>query len=484
MKIKLLLCSLLILPLIGILFSTNVSASSTEFKTSNTVPLGDWTQDSMTSYMRSHNADFDMLYNNYSYVIYTEGDYLYMALGKGVGNDNRSPIIFGRDSSGLARLLFTGVDNLSFCLYQFYADNTVSSCNNPGNFVLYGGDTSPYTIYRVSNEKYAPDGGMTESWFYPWVSDPIIITPPAINLSYQVNITVEGSYTNFRAKYKNKTTDPVSSLPDPDNISWAVMDNDEIDTNSPTGKKLVCDIVSLPRASIYDYSNCNLSTLNKDHSYSIVAGFVIGNGTQDGYVNGGNTYNITYKMASYEIPIDNPNYNLDSTTCTVGQINGELGFGQNCSIPPKNYYQCSISNLLDPVEYTAFFLCVSQSTVDLISDTLSFLFIPDPQDIAEHLKSFNTQSSGVTAIISAPISIINTMVFSQCSAINLPLPFVNKSMDLPCMTPIYQQRFGVFFTMYQLIASGVISYWLLVRYLTRYKHLYNPKDNKIDVVDL
>ena len=100
-------------------------------------------------------------------------------------------------------------------------------------------------------------------------------------------------------------------------------------------------------------------------------------------------------------------------------------------------------------------------------------------------SSFTTNTYGLTAIISAPLNLINQLTSKECAAINLPLPFLdNKSLTLPCMSTIYETYFGSFFSLYQLITFGVVSYWVIVRLLNMIKDFKNPNHDEIEVLDL
>lgn len=90
---------------------------------------------------------------------------------------------------------------------------------------------------------------------------------------------------------------------------------------------------------------------------------------------------------------------------------------------------------------------------------------------------------GITGILTAPLNTIASLTGSSCSPITLTIPFVNKQMQLPCMTTIYS-RFGNFFTAYQIITFGIIGYWIIVKTFKIIKDMVNPDDDKVEVLDL
>lgn len=99
-------------------------------------------------------------------------------------------------------------------------------------------------------------------------------------------------------------------------------------------------------------------------------------------------------------------------------------------------------------------------------------------------ENFNTETFGLTSIITAPLNAINNILSSSCSSLSIPLPFVSKNIVLPCMTIIYSNYFGAFFQLYQIITTGIISYYIIVRIFNLVKDFKNPDHDEIEVVDL
>lgn len=99
-------------------------------------------------------------------------------------------------------------------------------------------------------------------------------------------------------------------------------------------------------------------------------------------------------------------------------------------------------------------------------------------------NDFTTDTFGLTSIITAPLNAINSLISSTCSPLVLPLPYVDKNLSLPCMSVIYNQYFGAFFSIYQLITTGLISYYVIVRIFNLVKDFKNPDHDEIEVVDL
>ena len=97
---------------------------------------------------------------------------------------------------------------------------------------------------------------------------------------------------------------------------------------------------------------------------------------------------------------------------------------------------------------------------------------------------FSTNTFGLTSIITAPLSLIQSLSSTSCTPLNLPLPFIDGTLILPCMYDFYSNTFGVLFTLYQTITFGVVAYWVLVRIFNMVKDFKNPDHDEIEVVDL
>ena len=119
------------------------------------------------------------------------------------------------------------------------------------------------------------------------------------------------------------------------------------------------------------------------------------------------------------------------------------------------------------------------------NDTLKDDNIQQAQDSAGgFFNDFTTDTHGLTGIITAPLSLIESITSSSCSPLVIPLPFVNKDLTLPCMGAIYSQYFGSFLSIYQIITFGIVAYWVLVRIFNLVKDFKNPDHDEIEVLDL
>ncbi|MEE0699850.1 MAG: hypothetical protein U0M66_04615 [Bacilli bacterium] len=99
-------------------------------------------------------------------------------------------------------------------------------------------------------------------------------------------------------------------------------------------------------------------------------------------------------------------------------------------------------------------------------------------------SGFTTDTHGLTSIITAPLELIGNIAGSKCSPLQVPLPYVNTNLTLPCMGTIYKQYFGNLFSVYQVITFGFVAYWVCVRIFALVKDFKNPDHDEIEVMDL
>ena len=105
-------------------------------------------------------------------------------------------------------------------------------------------------------------------------------------------------------------------------------------------------------------------------------------------------------------------------------------------------------------------------------------------DFDSFIRNMNPNTHGLSDIVTAPLRLVSALTSSTCSPLRIPLPFVDSDVVLPCMVPIYQQYFGQWFSLYQLITTGVIAYWVSINFFRIIKNILNPTDDKVEVYDL
>lgn len=99
-------------------------------------------------------------------------------------------------------------------------------------------------------------------------------------------------------------------------------------------------------------------------------------------------------------------------------------------------------------------------------------------------NNFESEDFGLSGIISLPLQLINRITSNTCSSLSLQIPFVNKTLTLPCMNSIYSEFFGGFLTVYQTITFGIVAYWVCIQIYALVKNFKNPDKDEIEVLDL
>ena len=99
-------------------------------------------------------------------------------------------------------------------------------------------------------------------------------------------------------------------------------------------------------------------------------------------------------------------------------------------------------------------------------------------------EDFKSDDYGLSDIITMPLTFIKGLSNASCYSLDLPFPFVDQSVQIPCMTSIYENYFGSFLTLYQTITTGFIAYWVCVNIYRLVKNFKNPDDDKVEVMEL
>lgn len=103
---------------------------------------------------------------------------------------------------------------------------------------------------------------------------------------------------------------------------------------------------------------------------------------------------------------------------------------------------------------------------------------------SDFFNNFSSNSHGLSGVITAPLRLVNALTTASCSPLSFNLPFVHNNVSLPCMRPIYENHFGVFFSLYQLITTGLICYATLINLYSKIHNLQNPNNDRIEVLNL
>ena len=138
----------------------------------------------------------------------------------------------------------------------------------------------------------------------------------------------------------------------------------------------------------------------------------------------------------------------------------------------------STNEILDKQEET-------NQALDDLNDNITDSNISGAEDVAGgFFDGFDNEDYGLSDIITMPLQVINNITSATCSPLELPLPFVDADVTLPCMYDIYEDHFGGFLTIYQTITFGIVAYWVCINIFRMVKNFKNPDNDEVEVLDL
>lgn len=179
----------------------------------------------------------------------------------------------------------------------------------------------------------------------------------------------------------------------------------------------------------------------------------------------------------------NVNKSFISSSRTLGMTAGQI-----ISIPQNTaYVRFTINNLQNLPQFK---ICRNgnQAIVNSqnqINNTLNNDNVDDANtEAGSFFDDFQSNSHGLSGVITSPLRLINSLTTASCSPLEFQLPFIHNQVSLPCMRGIYETHFGVFFSLYQLITTGLISYLVMINLYSKIHNLQNPHNDRIEVLNL
>lgn len=186
--------------------------------------------------------------------------------------------------------------------------------------------------------------------------------------------------------------------------------------------------------------------------------------------------NVTFSSKTFHVYVNSPPANTNNSLYGV-----RYGISQSWDISPTN----DNSNLESSIDRNTEEQEETNNKLDDLNDNITSSDISSANDSANDLvNSFEDNEYGLSDIITIPLATIESITSNSCNSLVLPLPFVDKNITLPCMNSIYSDTFGLFFTMYQTITTGIIGYYVCVNVYRLVKGFKDPTDDKIEVMEL
>lgn len=87
-------------------------------------------------------------------------------------------------------------------------------------------------------------------------------------------------------------------------------------------------------------------------------------------------------------------------------------------------------------------------------------------------------------LLKLPFDFLNRLNKGTCSPISLPIPFIDSSISLPCMSTIFSNVLGSFYAILQTLLSALIIYRVMIINVKCLIDVLKPTTGKLEVVDL
>lgn len=134
---------------------------------------------------------------------------------------------------------------------------------------------------------------------------------------------------------------------------------------------------------------------------------------------------------------------------------------------------------------------INQSTtaINNASDRVNNTLTDDTTTQAESTGSgffsnFSGSSHGISGLITSPLRLLQSFTTANCQSLTFQLPFVHNTVTLSCMRSVYTTYFPTWFTLYQMLTTGVICYMVMINIYSKLKDLQNPNNDRIEVLSL
>jgi len=103
---------------------------------------------------------------------------------------------------------------------------------------------------------------------------------------------------------------------------------------------------------------------------------------------------------------------------------------------------------------------------------------------SDFFNNFSSQDFGLSQIITLPLTTIQSLANTSCVSLNIPIPFTNSTIPLPCMTQVYQTYIPTIFVIWQVVSFGIIAYFICIDIVHLVKGFKDPDSDKVEVLDL
>lgn len=201
------------------------------------------------------------------------------------------------------------------------------------------------------------------------------------------------------------------------------------------------------------------------------------------YLTSGVTFGQTFAAKCENVEIPSSNFSVQVISAPANFNNGltgspYYGIGSFWQYTPRDSVAGSLDGIREEQEKT-------NEKLDDLNESITDSDISGASDSAGgFFTDFKDDDYGLSDIVTLPLTFIQGLANASCSELSLPLPFVDEDVELPCMSSIYENYFGPFLTIYQIITFGIVGYWVCVNTLRLVNNFKNPDNDEVEVLDL
>ena len=112
------------------------------------------------------------------------------------------------------------------------------------------------------------------------------------------------------------------------------------------------------------------------------------------------------------------------------------------------------------------------------------LFSPPLAPRSSFFNDFTSQDFGLSQIITIPLNSIQSLTSKTCTSLQVPIPFTNSNVSLPCMTDIYEDNFPSIYALWKTVSFGIVAYLIAIDIFHIVKGFKDPESDKVEVLDL
>lgn len=200
----------------------------------------------------------------------------------------------------------------------------------------------------------------------------------------------------------------------------------------------------------------------------------------------GNLFNDTVYTTSYLIYVVQ---DADNTSSLVDAINNNNASSSVNAL--NNAMQIKLTEQMQNDDKNAEEIKQEQrATTDAIKSLNDNINNSDVSGANSDLNNFTENelfkdSTGILAIIQAPINMLNSITSSTCSSLNLPIPYLDVNFEIPCLSSIFAKHISSdMLKLLKLSINGFIIYKILCSLVMDIHSYKDPDSDRLEVLDL